>query len=301
MSLKTGIFAIAVMFSASAFGADSQVAEGSQFQHQTAASTFELTPQLEYDSITLKLKSTTLDKAEIVGPISSVMGEYGLNDMFSVGLLLAYQSFDQKYSPSGLVQDVHQKGLKDPDLFLNGRVAAGPGSFRFGTHLSFSLEDSKTDSSGDSNAATGGTALTPFVGYEAYFGPHTVGARMTYTVYKGDRKQSDSSSGTQVNSTISGGETLTTQVFYEYLMEQVTLGVAAELNNIKGAKITSNGTSQDSSGSSGYSLAVYAPWQLAPNVTLLPRFNYGAFTAFDRTNIDSISAWGIQIGARFAF
>ncbi len=298
MGLRKSLTLISLMFSVSAFGA----AEGSEFQHQAPVSTFELTPTLEYKAFTTKLKAVGFDKAEISELSEGLMGEYGLNDMLSLGFLLKHSSSDNKYSPSGATKDTSAKGLKDPDFFVNGQVAAGPGSFRFGTHLSFSMEDRKTDASEKSNMASGGALLTPFVGYETILGPHAVGARMAYTLYKGEQKRSDSSSGTKVDSTVKGGEVLTTALFYEYDSQPVTLGVSFELQNQRSTKTTKNGNTTDNNNPvSIYGLSVYAPVLVAPNITILPKVTYNAYGAYDSTNIDSVTGWTVQVGARFAF
>jgi hypothetical protein len=277
---------------------------GSQRLHQAPAETFELTPSLDYDDITANGNSGS--KLEFTGPVLSVLSEYGFTDFLSLALRLKYTSLSSQLTPSipGVSDD--QKGLNDPELILNGRIKnVGPGAIRLGTSLFVSMEKSKTDSSGNSNVAKGGFSLEPFAGYELYFGQHTFGARISYNFLINDAKQTTSSnSGPDQNSTITGGDELKTSLFYELTLNPTTiLGFGFDLlNHAKSkSKDDSTGSTTDSNSYSTWDLNVYLPVQVAENVMLLPKFDYGAFGAYDTSGISSINGWHIEMAARIVF
>jgi hypothetical protein len=288
------------LFFASAYAAE-QSNNGSEEMHQAPASTFELEPQLALrDNVQ---NYTSGAKIEQTGALIGVKAEYGFNDTLSAGLLLGYASLSGKISGGSIsVSGADSKGLNDPSLFLNARFNAGPGSIRFGTSLSFSLEKSKIDSNLNSNPATGGTALDPFVGYEMYFDKNTFGARVAYGFLLSNQKRTDSQSGVDVDETISGVNSLHTSLFYERAIDNVTLGFAFDLiNNSKTTiKVDSTGSSSDGSPTTYWDLDVYVPIRLTSNLTLLPETIYQTGSALPST-ISSFNSLTIQCGARFAF
>ncbi len=291
----------ATLLSANAHAVQEQ---SSEIFHQAGAGSFEFSPALDYARLkatyknnVLGLKSTTVTGPHIEGKF-----EYGINSMLAVGGILGYASTNSEVSPSGIIKDTTSKGMVDPDIFLNGAIAAGPGSFRFGTHFTYSIDKSKTEANGDTNQASGGMALIPFIGYEMPVGPHIFGGRLSYELIKGDRKSTDSSGGTDVNSTTSGGEDLSAAFFYEFAMPAVSLGTSLEVIASKETSTETAGISTDNHDSTTRAqLNFYAPFRAAPNFTLIPRVSYQRYTAYNSALVDYFDGFLVHVGARFAF
>src|SRR5205085_1715707 len=162
---------------------------------------------------TLTENRTDAAKATESGLNETAKVEYGINEMFSAGISLGYSSWTAKSDPE-VFPEYKIKGFVDPILFVNGRLNLADSSLRFGAAFSFSFEDNIRDASGNYNQATGGLALTPFVGYEMTVGEQTFGARLKYRL-QGDTKSKDESGTTKVTSTTKGNNKVTLGLFYE--------------------------------------------------------------------------------------
>lgn len=284
-----------------AHAADSDTS--SQYRHQAAEGVYELTPLLAYTILTVDYNnSTSLKEAESKTTAVQVSAEYGVNTYFSVGARLSYGQGKTTYTPSGLVKNKNFDGLYDPEIYFLAQYPLGTGSLRFGGDLSFSIEDDETDSSGDSNNASGGTVFTPYVGYELTVGPGIYGASIAYDLYKGDRKSVDKSSGTTTKTTYSGGEATQFTLYAEFPFDMAKFGLAVDHYAYRSSKSKTNGvTTSSSNPNTSTVISVYLPYELAPNMTLVPLIFYGSQTTRNYTSVDSISAWGGLIGLRMAF
>lgn len=305
--MKTKLIALLVPFAFSTAAFAEGKSGSSEFMHQTEADRFEVTPSFFFGQETTKATADADPETKYKTDTFwlGLMGEYGINEMLSVGLGLAYETDTTKTSTNdgSTVANTTAKGLMDPDLFLNGKVAAGPGMFRFGTHLTFAIEKFKTkDADGNSNIATGGIALTPFVGYEWMMGPGLLGARLSYDLYKGERSQTYFGGTTGKEK---GGETLGFALFYEMDMAPAIWGFSFAINSHAETKITTAGTTTNqNNGNTDMELTTYAAWEVAPDVTLLPRLSYGRTArgaAGQQQYEKSTDGFGLQVGARFAF
>lgn len=288
-----------VSFAAGAQGTASSA--GSEYQHQTPVDKMEVRALLGYKMLDMKNKGGS--KTEFSGLSETVAFEYGVSEMISAGLELSNSGYDIKSTPAGggAATTTKQSGLHDMVFFLNGRNAMGPGELRFGTLVNFSLGKNKQESNGNSNNASGGIGLTPFVGYEMAAGPGLVGARLSYMFWAGDRKQTDETNTPADEYTISGGSVFTTAFFYEMPMSSMTLGGALEFLAPAKSEYKLNGVkSAETNPHTETALAVYAPYYVNDMVTILPKIRYNTWTA-KNSGLDSVSGWDINVGARFLF
>lgn len=312
--MKRSILILAAVASMSSLAfADDAKGSGSEYQHQAGAGKMEVTPALSYMSSTMKANTTTtsnLSKIESTATTLSAAGEYGINDMFSAGLMLGYTTGSMKYSftPTASSPNTSVSGLTDLDLYGRGRMDnVGPGSLHFGLDLAIATGNRKVDNTATSskaNASSGGMTITPAVGYEMAFGPHTVGARLAYSMLLSEAKTTTTNTGVASDSSVTGGQQVNASVFWEMPMAPVTLGAALGFVS-QSATSTKAGTpavtTGDSNSNSGVLLTLYAPWDAAPNVLLLPSLSYGHVSSMQATNESSNTGFNLNVGARFTF
>jgi len=288
----------AVSFSLPAFGQDSQ--SQSEYQYQTSAGRIDVTAALGYQQ--MEAKGPNASKVEQKGLSQMVRGEYGINDMFSAGLIVRNFDLKSEYSANLNQPSTKESGLADPVIFFHGRMAQGPGSLRFGADVGFSLEDSEISSTDNENMASGGISVAPFVGYEMIKDQCTYGARVSYLFYATERNETDKTSTPPDKNKLKGGAALTTALFYEHNMNPWILGAALEFVFQDGEKTTTAGvTTEEDASHSAYRLNVYAPYDISQTIRLLPRITYGNYMAMDKTERTSQNDMTVEIGARFTF
>lgn len=289
--LVSALFAI----SGSAFAAEA----GSQFQYQTPADKMELTPALGY--VTENYKFIGGSESKGTGMRQRLMFEYGISEQFSAGVQLENSSIDYKLTPGTTTRT--QSGLKDLRAFFQGRNEMSAASLRYGISVDFGLAKNKTESNGNMNNSSGGIGLAPFVGYEMYMAPCTFGARLSYSMFMGERTHTDETSSPATEDKINGPSVLTTSFFYEHDMAPAKLGAALQIMNTSQTK-TKSGTAasvDDKNSSSAYNLKLYAPYEVTPAIVILPEFNYTSYTAVPHTTYDSRGGFSLDVGARFVF
>ncbi len=281
------VLAILVVVSGSAFAADN----GSQYQWQTPADKWEVTPRLGLINMTNAPKVGTETKTS--GMNISVKGEYGISEQFSTGLMLSNVNYSTDTTP-----EFKQTGMEDLVAFFHGRSAMGGGSLRYGADLGFSLVKAENKSATESNASSGGLSVTPFVGFEMQAAPCTYGARLSYKMYTGDRSVKNPAPAAEDK--LSGPTTTTLSLFYEHDMAPMTLGAALE---IAGQSSTEDKTTPPSTKSSGNTLTgikLYVPYMASESITVLPEFKYAKATSMPSTT-DSVTMWELAVGGRFSF
>ena len=168
--------------------------------------------------------------------------------------------------------------MADLTIYLKGRNELGFGSIHYGLNVSFPLEHHRTNAENDSNAASGGTTVTPYAGYEASLGRHTFGAKVGYDVYKSDRHYDSAFAGVYARS---GGQAFDGALFYEFAMNHwVTFGVTATLNVAQGTSTTFPGesASDDHNGTTSTGLMLYVPYHPTDNITLIASLPAGGYT-----------------------
>lgn len=299
--MKSLILTLVLGFSAVVF-AEGSASNSSQFQHQTAAGIFEITPELVYLSANIKSDSVKKAESDIA---EGLVAEYGLSPMLSLGLA-ATLADDKLHSDNG-AKDVKSSGLGDLDLFLNGRAPTASGSFRFGAHVFISPDSQKkVDTAGDLNAASGGETLTPFVGYEFTSDRMTYGARVKYDVYKTKAKFREEDTSPIATGKMKDGNELKTSVFAEADLNPVTLGASFSVVNEKKAVLeldpnpSFSSTAEYSPATSRWELNLYAAYTPETWVTILPTIGYADWTAVPK-DIGSQNAYFVSVAARFAF
>ena len=272
----------------------------SELYHQAAAGTFEVTPGIALFSTKSKLRNTDLEINRFGLPVN-VIGEYGVSSFFSIGLNLTFGNSFLSYvnCPVGFdCKTSKSYGLEDPRIDLKFMVPVGPGLLRFGAGGSFAVEKSVLKSSGDSNMASGGNRITPFLAYEVTYGPSILGAQVQYDAYVGDRRVNDSG----VDQTDSKGAAFSTTVFYEFTRSIVTFGAALDYRTSERSQTTLNGTTTIESVTSNlFELQIYAPLHTTDRLTLVPTVRYAILTypSSSSTSVTAITAIGGA--ARIAF
>ncbi len=137
MKIKHFAFALPLALSTAAFAADSSSGV-SVYYNTKRIEKWEVTPGFTFGSIKTNYDSS---KSGGVNSITdslfnfSVGGEYGINEMISVGLKLGYQTDSFSTSPSQKGTNPSGSGMTDPVLYVNGKNAVGPGTLRSGALL----------------------------------------------------------------------------------------------------------------------------------------------------------------------
>lgn len=263
-----------------------QAAEGSsEFFFQSAAGQSELTPRLGYKMSTIRSKGNTQD-IKVNGLFNTgVAYEYGINEMMAVEAALNFASLETDTNPK-----VKQSGLQDPTVKLKATSAMGTWNLRYGAELGLGLEKSKIEASGNTNAASGGFSLTPYVGADANVGPGNLGGRLMYA-YKMDRKEEDNG----VEDTIKDGNEIGLSAFYEYMITDMLLGGSLNYRDIAESKNNSGVAEVKHSimGVSLYSRIPMGTW------ALLPRLDYDFSSTGDL--YEKYNDINLSVAARFTF
>lgn len=290
------LFSLSLVFSVTTLAQDGN---GSQFQYQTPANQFELTPALEFSGMTFKNPSTaSFSELKRTTVTEYVMAEYGLNEMFSVGALWGAAERANDYEPNS-IRNTHSVGFLDPNLFAKGRLFVGPGSLRFGTNLTVAVERYHIYSDANTNISNGGIHMIPFVGYEVEINRNLFGARFSYEF----KLMNDKVVANDISGTRKGGENFQSDLFYEYHLSRVIIGGALELVNHASERIDfSSGTSQLwQESTSEYRIKAYVPVRLSSRATILPSLTYGVYAAFDTSDTDTITEWDLNVPIRIVF
>jgi len=289
---------------------------GSEYLHQTAAGKWEVTPMLTYQDMTLKYTNnngTNFDKSETTGVIYGVKGEYGIDDMFSVGINIAAENDSIKStSTSGVSNTGTASGLNNIDLYGNGKYDLGGSMLRYGLDFSIAMGKTKQDISsgagqGSFGTSDGGLNATPFVGWEMAMGPGIFGLKFSYTFQLADRKYNSTPAGTGALADSEKGdsaESLT--AFYEWMNNNWSLGVALSYNGTNGSKLTfGDGTTGTvDNGHAGIFIDIYAPITVADNITLIPSFGYGdngEMLIAEQGGVKTFAGYDLSVAARFGF
>ena len=319
LSLTKWISVLALVgLGSSAFAADGEFMD-SEYLHQPGTGAFELTPGIggapgntallnQQNGLTLSsynIRGTDAKLNLFVVPVT-VAADYGINSMFAVGVQLAYGLGSTNFSncPQGSpCRSQTINGLFDPQLYLKGRAAVGSGVIQYGVVATVGVEKSKTNSTGDSNWASGGSTITPFVAYQFSAGPGVLGARVKYDVYKGDRKSTIETSNASVDATTTDGNTLGADAFYEMPVGNVTLGGAIIYSSRPDTKSAfgNSASKADKNANSIIGAQIYAPVHLS-GMTLLPTLEYQTlnYSASD-SSVIAINTLQLGIAARLTF
>lgn len=289
--------------------ADSSGSNGTEYMYQTPGDTFMVQPQIGLGGIAVKYNDTNTGyknlKATSAALPVGVAGEYGINQMLAIGLELIYSSNKTTFdcdSPLPCPKDKKASGLHDPAINIKLRNQIGAGTLRYGLRAAIALEKSKIDSDGNSNAASGGSSVTPFVGYELPLGPGFIGAQASYDLYKGDRKTKTDGVTNETKTT--GGETLEVSAFYEANVGIMTYGGALVFDSRAESKdaVGSAAPKGNKNAYTAYTLHFYTPAHLTPTITILPTVDLGGISyTSSGSSADSAGAFLISVAGRFTF
>lgn len=288
-----------------------QFVDNSLFFHQTDSDHVEFTLEYTHQSATLDFVSNAapLTSANDVTSLESLRVEIGLSPSLSLGVDGYYQNDAVTYTPTGIASNYKAAGIKDPDLFVSGRVATDGGIFHYGAKFSYSINHQYINLAGTSNEYTGGPVLTPAIGYEMKLPNGVLGFGLQYTLWKPDENvDTYSSNNYLLTETVSGGKTITGSAFYELKAAPFIAGFAllyssssdtsTSTPNYSGSFST---TVDNKDATSGFAFEAYGSIDLAPTVILLPAIEYGSQSYSDKTNTDladSTSTWTFALGLR---
>lgn len=280
--------------SSAAFAAN----EGSEYMHQAPAGKWEVTPQVDYHDYTLK--HTTGSNTDAAGVYYGAAGEYGINDMFSVGAKITANN--EKWKQDNTTSNT--SGLRNIDIYGLGKNDIGMGLIRYGLNLAVSTAKAKLDGNGfPTNNDSGATWLTPFVGWEMAMGPGIFGAKFSYTFQLTDRKYDDGSGAIDKETGVNSEKLA---VFYEWQADTTwSLGVSLAWNSVNGSKTTTpaGASSNADTGHAGPFVDVYAPITIAQDILLIPNVGWGDdgnVISFGR-GLKTVQMWDVGVAARFTF
>lgn len=227
----------ALLFSGSAFAAESefffQADEGQKFL-----------------SFFGSYRMASVGSTDTDGFLVGTEYEQGINEMLSWHVGLDYATYTTDTGSS----ETDTAGLSDLMFGLKGRHMVGPGSLRFGAAGYLGFQDAEVDN-GDSNRATGGIAIAPYIGYQMDMDPCIFGLKLSREVLLADGTKDNE--GTE--QTISGGEETVITAYYEHLMGDANR-VGASLSHMseEDNETESGGTTTTSAGEDGLTtLTVY--------------------------------------------
>src|ERR1044072_1443700 len=128
MNFKVIACLLSLALSSIAFAEDDEFSHNSEYFHQAAGHKWELTPDIEWHNYNIKMNDLAANgKLNGNGLSESLKAEYGLHDMFAVGMKLMLTNDSWKLTddtgtdyPKGSA-----KGLSNPQLYLSGRAGHG--------------------------------------------------------------------------------------------------------------------------------------------------------------------------------
>ena len=276
----------------------------SEFLHQAKAGEFEITPAVNYHStsVGVAFPPTTLTNMKISGIAFSLTPEYGINHYLSVGASFKYTNDTLAMTPATIQPNTSISGLSDPSVFINAQFEAGPGVIRTGASASFSLGNHTFNTSSNQNAASGGIGILPMVGYELPLLSGIFGAQFQYD-YLATRTTDDSSSGTLLTSTSTGGSSWNTSLFYEKDFHPMLIGVAIQYLNSASSQTTKKTViTQNLDQGSAFGANLYGSYRLSEKLILLPSFIYmkpNFLPGTNAVNITGVSFWSVGLGVRY--
>lgn len=304
MKLRLLVLLFSLVSSTVAWAQDS-ADEQSELLRQAPGGALELSPSIGVSSTRFEIKNTNIEGNSSSLPVGLEV-EYGFNDFFSLGADVGYSMSSMRWENCGapyICESSKSKGMVDPSLAAKLRLPVGEGAIRLNLNYSFSLEDSKTESDGDSNNASGGSTLTAGLGYEHRIGPNIFGGIISMEVYQSERTHKDEEPPTTGTEKIEGGETMALGAFYQRrLPSNHAFGVAVAYTITDETKSKSAGVTTDNN-NKFEALALHGYMQLRMNdrLTLIPSLMVGTVDMPSRSDAEDVTATNITGTARFTF
>jgi hypothetical protein len=306
-------FRFIVASSMLAFSGGAFASTNSSFMWQNTAQQGSV--QLGIGNYTLAQKldtSTNLGtKLNMSGNFEYLTGEYGINDMISVGLSLgAAQMKDSFTGNVFLPASQGFSGFADAVLFEKTKMELGSGTLKYGAQLGIPTSKHTYDMSYNQNFTSGGMWLQPFVGFEKTVGPGTAGTRLTYSlmVTKQDVHHEKDVFGTpEFDEKRSGGAATQVDAFYEWAFTP-SLQLAGDLyyNSTATTKRSNNVSGKetdDTNGTSGFGANIYGVWLASnsPLIAIVPWLSYGSCGPGWTSNVQTSTQTTIALYGRYFF
>jgi hypothetical protein len=274
---------------------------GSEFFYQTGAGKMDLTPRLEYTSMTTKGTTAAVVpiKTETNGSTLGLNYGYGINEMFAVDADLEYVTEKNKTTVGGVATSADRSGLADIGVNFRGTQGGmGAGTLRYGLESLFSLGDKETKANGDTTANSGGHTFAPYVGYEMGMGTGIFGGKLAYEVFKTEASDKDDAG---VTTKTEGGNKMSLGAFYEMMMDMMRFGGALTYNSYAKTKTKVLGATTTTDGYNTLGLKLYAPYYLTPEMAILPSFDYVMLMGDKYPGLTSadLNGWTLAVGFRF--
>ena len=236
--------------------------------YQASEGDFIVTPGYEYSNESGALKNDDRQLQD-TGRISKLKLEYGWSESLSTAVQFKYKDGSLN---EDLGYEVESEGLQDVDIDFYGSMPleAPTATLHYGAFVRHSIERTQvvtvdTEFNGSTVVATpisqdahsGGTSLTPYLGYSKVVGSYVLGARFLQTIWGAERKKKieinrDKLPGPvksipQVQdreSTEEGGGATELKVFAERNFGNATLNVSSKFRHTSPEKETSSAGTQ---------------------------------------------------------
>lgn len=253
--MKFTFMALATLLacSATAFAEGGESTTKSVWMHYADAGKWEIWPMFAYADSTFKLNSNPANgpftKFEAKGMAEQLKVEYGINEMFSAGLILGNVNLRAQPTPegTGFIPDFNISGMADPLLYFEGRNNMGPGTLLYGLNLTVALGNHTVDAQFNNNASNGGIGANPWVGYQMHLGPGTIVGKLQYSGFLTDRKTvTTATNGTTTTTTTDGGQMTQMDVLWEQnITPTIIYGAGFTYNAFMQTKNTTSGVQTD--------------------------------------------------------
>ncbi len=319
--MKRTLFRTLVVTAALASTAHAAKDMQSEYYHQAAGMTQELSPTLDYRSSNTQAKSA----AGIGTSTATTSGfglyldyDYGLNEDMAISVDLGFENYNTSVSPDNTTANSARNGIGLTDLSgrFQGRVPAmGPGNFVYGTKYNLNLiRPTVNQIGGAANGSLGVQEgyhfLMPYIGYEMNLGPGIAGLHFDYEVLKSDRRiDYTTNNGTVITIINRGGNHWMWGAFYEIPHNEWLFGLSVDsltTNDSSRQPIYNNASiNRESRDNASVDLItrLYMTYTMDKDLTLTPSAYYTTLSSKYREGVetDSDNEMGIALSARFAF
>lgn len=261
--------------SLSMYAMSAQAALKTQYFFQADAGKSVATAELGMKTLSLKQTTTTAaGNTEFSGTFLNLGYEYGLNDMFAVGIALPYQ-FSGKIKGTGATSDPKWDGMGDIGLYGKGTMDMGGSNLQFGLGLNMSMGKAKLDTTAGQEKANyqdGRTYIVPYVGYVMPMGGFNVGAKLSFELNLTTAKRDV---GTGTDQDYKGGETTKFGLFGEMPFTGGLLGAELAYRSVNQNKAGTTTLTDMDNGYSMLDIHLYGTYEINEMITLIPDINYG--------------------------
>lgn len=265
-------FLAALLFSGSASAAESEFFfQADEDQHLLSFAGL-------YNNSSLESGSTTIDSD---GFLIRVQYEQGISEMLSWNVGVDYGNFTRESTSESKIS-----GLSDLQFALKGRYMTSNGSLRFGADSEFGLQEFEVENDDDSNRASGGIKISPYIGYQWQWDQNVMGVRVARDIILKDSHGDYQGSDAEVD----GGEYTSISIFYEREINDMNrMGFALGQTARDDWDLIVGGTSNPQDGENAlYTLNLYGRFNQS-NAAWVPMFAYTISSDDNHDKYDDIS------------